>query len=75
MKMTEVQSFPSLYPEGLSSDCMPSYALAWVRLPGTGAQAWGPKHLTPTTSDKFDAPCTWLHTNISAVLLYVCLQN
>lgn len=45
-KMTEPGA-PCLLLEGLSWDCMPSYALPWVGSPGTRAQEWG-----PSTSDR-----------------------
>lgn len=75
------QSFPSLPLEGLSLDCMPSYALPWVRLPGTRAQEWGPNtsdHLLQLLENlMYCIPCcTQLFLLLHCMFWGpICLQN
>lgn len=72
-----IQRTLAFFSKDSPRDSLPFYAFPWVWLPGAGAQERGTKFIRspPASSGKIDVWYALLHTIISTVLLYVCLQN
>lgn len=72
-----IQRSLAFFSKDSPRDCLPFYAFPWVWLPGTGAQERGTKLIRspPASSGKIDVWYALLHTIISTVSLYVCLQK